>query len=439
MCGIYAVVKKKGVFNNKSYNSLLDLAMLSTLRGTDGAGMVAVKEKDGIDWMKSHANILHLMQDNKWDAFEESLRKSLIAFGHARAATRGGISTDNSHPFVKDHIALVHNGTLDYSYWNTLNKDYKAFVDSHTICQALADEPNAVKVLEDLKGAYALIWNNERTNTLNVARNTERPLFWLRTEDHIYFASERDMITAVLKKNKIDFNPKNIEMVESGVLHSFETSNLSVYYRSKFKVRDNWENTHQYGGKKTYRYDHETNDWREKDTSAKPKGIEIIPPNKQLTVVEDKSTVIKEREQSRGVESCLPGYVWGDLMCMDVIEYQELGENSELVRVIGVNELYDDAIIIGWVPKLGGKYVAAEVIIGKPCVIRTIGDDPKAEFPKFKYMVSLGHKKTLTPPEVFEILNGAVTDDIDEALIKYHNATKKEVKQNPIEPQDEAA
>jgi hypothetical protein len=152
--------------------------------------------------------------------FEKREFKNWACVGHNRAATSGGIKTDNAHPFKQGDIILVHNGTLRSVY----NFDHKGNfdVDSELLAYNLSrEEPaDAHKVLTNVQGAYALVWFDTRDETINIARNSERPFhFGLnKAEDLLVFASDGFLLNFLTQRmHDPAARPANIWELGTGI------------------------------------------------------------------------------------------------------------------------------------------------------------------------------------------------------------------------------
>src|SRR3546814_3056993 len=106
-------------------------------------------------------------------------RTHLMLFGHNRAATKGAVNQENAHPFNHGDIVGCHNGTL----YNVTNlDDHKDFkVDSENIFYDMSRN-GAKATIAKLQGAFALCWYDESNRTVNLVRNSQRPMY--RSEEH---------------------------------------------------------------------------------------------------------------------------------------------------------------------------------------------------------------------------------------------------------------
>jgi hypothetical protein len=69
----------------------------------------------------------------------------------------------------------------------------------------LLKESDPSKAINQLIGAYAIVWYNHKTRKLFLTRNNDRPLYIIDGASYIFFASEPEMMTWILKRNKYSF------------------------------------------------------------------------------------------------------------------------------------------------------------------------------------------------------------------------------------------
>lgn len=191
MCGIVGIISSK-VLDITHQNQFKKLLVMDQIRGKDSVGIIS-QQHAGIQFEKNVIDPVSFLEHRRVTPLLTGA-KALV--GHNRAATRGGVSVNNAHPFQHGAITLVHNGTLRS---NAVTQPWFQ-VDSESIAYALSlKEPSqAHEVLASLEGAFALIWFDSRDQSWNVAKNDERPLHAVKnTDDTCYwFSSDAGILYA---------------------------------------------------------------------------------------------------------------------------------------------------------------------------------------------------------------------------------------------------
>lgn len=201
MCGIVGFVTKSKRSLFQCHLSLFEeMLICDSVRGNDSTGAFTVLSNNQVKALKVATNPHYLLETDQWKRFKETAVKSgHILVGHNRKATFGQITRENAHPFIEGNIVLVHNGTvMDHKKMADVD------VDSHAICHQISSE-GYIKTLRDLKGSFALVWYDVTTKKLYLARNKERPLCFVETNDYVAFASEGLMLGWLLRRNNISF------------------------------------------------------------------------------------------------------------------------------------------------------------------------------------------------------------------------------------------
>jgi predicted glutamine amidotransferase len=197
MCGI---VGRAGVLKTDDERIFKTLLLLDYFRGQDSTGVAVVSKKGKVDVFKIADDPIMLFQNVGFDSTVVGISDA-IWIGHNRAATVGSTTRANAHPFQCNHITGVHNGTLEkpsfFEIGERLDEEYGT--DSETIFQHIA-KYGVDETIPLLEGAWALVWYNEKDQTLNMLKNSKRPLYLAKTERNgnklLTWASEFKMISA---------------------------------------------------------------------------------------------------------------------------------------------------------------------------------------------------------------------------------------------------
>lgn len=254
MCGIVGIV----AFHKKNYPErskfLYQSLYVSALRGTDGTGIFCVPHTDDKKDIVVYKKPIPSFDFLQLKPTEEILKNSeyfKYFVGHARAKTSGVSTINNTHPFTHGHITLVHNGSA-YGLYDLVDK--KSFdVDSETIAYALSLHPPE-KVIENLTGAFTLVWYDAKEDSLNIVRNDERPLsFKVDEKNELFlFASEQEMLELICARNGIEGKTYTLK---PGFLITFKDS--IKYSAKEVKLKEktvaaigydsygNWNNYHR--------------------------------------------------------------------------------------------------------------------------------------------------------------------------------------------------
>jgi len=191
------------------------------LRGVHGTGIVGVSSLNQMSMYKralAASDFLELAATKK---IITGTNKALL--GHNRYATQGGVSCENSHPFKVEHITLLHNGTL--TSHRSLAGGNTFTVDSEALAAHLAVSETYKEALEEVDGAYALVWHNANNDTINFARNDDRALYLgfhygkdgdIKTGQTIFYASEKGMLEWLCARNNIKL--ERVALLKPGVV-----------------------------------------------------------------------------------------------------------------------------------------------------------------------------------------------------------------------------
>lgn len=195
MCGITGVAGRIGKREETIFQELL---VVDSLRGVDSTGIAVVSSQWEVKIAKQVGNPYDLFDTKSYDKALQGLNRVLI--GHNRFGTVGVSSRANAHPFQFKHITGVHNGTLKNKY--SFINGHEFAVDSQALYNHIA-EAGLKSAIITAEGAWALVWWDSNEKTINFLRNSERPLWTVRSEDAktLFWASELWMLEGILSRN----------------------------------------------------------------------------------------------------------------------------------------------------------------------------------------------------------------------------------------------
>jgi len=244
MCGLVGLFHNEPHHKSKNYRKIFDeMLYADALRGMDSTGValchdrISNKAEDVLSLKKAmnSSDFINLRQYN--NLMDEAILYKYW-MGHNRSATRGVVNSINAHPFQHGDIIGSHNGTL-YE-WNGLNKNKKFTVDSEAIMYALSKRPT-VDVLEEIDGAFALMWYDRSTGKAYTAKNDERPLYMVSSKDEklVIIASESNMLNWIATRNKVKYD--NVYELTEGVLWEFDNDDPREVKSTNFKPKETYQ------------------------------------------------------------------------------------------------------------------------------------------------------------------------------------------------------
>lgn len=230
MCGLVGMAGFIGDKQEKAFKSLL---VLDSLRGTDGTGAAIILQDGETDLIKTPGHCYDLID---YTPFNRRLTQNnkLALLGHNRAATIGGITRNNAHPFQYGDIVGAHNGTLHNK--NDLHGHAYHAVDSQSLYSYM-NEHGPKNTIPKLRGAWALTWVNTADKTINFIRNKERPLIlaFSKFGNTLYWASEEWMLLIACRRNDIDIEAPF--SLEEDTLHTFAYEKFKIELKAKEQLK----------------------------------------------------------------------------------------------------------------------------------------------------------------------------------------------------------
>lgn len=246
MCGLIAMVAKQQMgFTKEHVGAFAQLLYAGQLRGVDGTGMFYAKKGKAVRIIKAPEPSSFFMSSPAFGkGMKEVFDDARFVVGHNRAATKGTIDFDCTHPFNEGNITLVHNGTL----WSHKDLYKDAKVDSHAICHSI-NEIGYKETLKKVDGAFALIWYDSSDKKLRIARNDQRPLYIIEGKQIWILVSELEMGLWIMKRNQLEIIKS--EEVRTERVYSFDMEKpgeyeweVAEYYKwtAKGNLTSCWDN-----------------------------------------------------------------------------------------------------------------------------------------------------------------------------------------------------
>lgn len=233
MCGhVGYVTAAKGFCEwDKSLDKFIQQGLyLDVFRGKDATGLAFLSSTVGRpEIIKKPMPAYDFLELSSVRDIFKTKMQPIWAIGHNRAATVGEKTAENAHPFQYGSVILAHNGTLPYGSKGKLVTPNKYKVDSMAIADAMSMYP-AKDVLEDIDGAFALVWHDAFDNTINFARNEERPFYIATSSDDkaIAWASDRAMLAFLCNYNGMLVKDGKLIELPVGVHMSIDYSELKL-------------------------------------------------------------------------------------------------------------------------------------------------------------------------------------------------------------------
>lgn len=245
MCGLVGMA---GNIMSNEKKMFKDMLIFDQVRGMDSTGIALIKGTANKNGKRFDVDKEVGPPSNLWDWGYSSLftPRGIVEgwpyaiIGHNRAATTGKVNRENAHPFIIGDIVGVHNGSLRAYKELAGSDEYE--VDSQAIFNDI-DINGIEHTWKSFVGAAALVYWNDKDETLNFIRNDERPLVFAENEkkDVLYWASEAWMIQVAAMRSgvKLTRNEKGdivYRSLPTDILHTYKIKATGYDLKSSQKL-----------------------------------------------------------------------------------------------------------------------------------------------------------------------------------------------------------
>jgi Glutamine amidotransferase domain len=271
MCGLVGLFGNLNDHDKRIFDYLL---ILDIVRGRDATGIIKVHTDNSYEYIKDTGLpdsliMLDKFMEDQPPFFDHNTSLVLgnvkALLGHNRHATVGSKTSKEAHPYEFPNVIGMHNGTIPWVEYRDMEYHKESVTDSEALYYDF-NRRGVAATVKEVHGAMACTMWNSRDNTLQIFRNSERPLFTMNKKDGSAFvwASEPWMLIVAAQKTK-ESHTWEIKPTELPVdtLFTFEindnviscdTEKLEVkkvqgnFTRGGFK-NGSWVNDPKYGGR----------------------------------------------------------------------------------------------------------------------------------------------------------------------------------------------
>jgi glucosamine 6-phosphate synthetase-like amidotransferase/phosphosugar isomerase protein len=228
MCGIagYSVSPDSSVQRTLSAQALL--AGIAE-RGADAVGYAHRSSSSSVSIHKRRSGATELLDEVRVPG------EATQVLVHVRDYTKGHPTIEaNNHPIRHGAVVGIHNGIIAndeeiFARYGFPRQEPAMTVDSEAIFALAEHADGSSEALEELYGAMATAWLDERdASTLFLARGVGRPLWIGSAPKELFFASTRDALEVLERTMRVNLRKRS---VDEGTLLRIEDGRVTSHER----------------------------------------------------------------------------------------------------------------------------------------------------------------------------------------------------------------
>lgn len=174
----------------------------------------------------------------------EALKGAKTVLGHTRAATSGGVTIPNAHPFDMGGIVGAHNGFVIQELLPKYGLTKEFPVDSMYIFAYLAKNNYDYRVLKEVEGAITIAYLTDKyPDVLHLYRREARELHIGYSKEGIYYSSAAEPLEMIACTNIIKIPDLKLVLLKDGeILDTVSVESPKIKSIPLNAKRDTWKN-----------------------------------------------------------------------------------------------------------------------------------------------------------------------------------------------------
>jgi len=137
----------------------------------------------------------------------------------------------------------VHNGTIEN--FGKYTSEVQSFGTDSEACIFLFNKYGAKETINELRGAWCFVWFDLSNSTLNIVRNSQRPMHvgFLNNRRLMFFASEQPMMEVAVERNNLAVGNNKPEYfsLKTDQLYTFNINDVINNKEVEFEISKGYE------------------------------------------------------------------------------------------------------------------------------------------------------------------------------------------------------